>query len=86
MLQGRFDSMVAEMKSQDARNGVWNIETTLCAYKKYCYGKRYVGYYIDRQRGEIESMAAKVPRGVEWQVLWDYRTETFSKRWLKEAA
>lgn len=85
-LQGRFDAMVAEMKRQDERNGVWNIETTLCAYKKYRYGKRYVGYYIDRQHGEIESMARKVPRGVEWQVLWDYRAETFDKRWLKEAA
>jgi hypothetical protein len=85
-LQHRFDALVSDMRTQDARNGVWNIETTLCAYKKYCYGKRHVGFYIDRQRGEIEAMTRKVPCGVEWQVLWDYRAETFDKRWLREQA
>lgn len=86
MLQQRFDAMVAEMKAKDNRNGVWNIETTLCAYKKYCYGKRYVGYYIDRQRKEIAAMESKVRSGVEWQVLWDYRAETFDRSLTKEIA
>lgn len=85
-LQRAFDSTVTRLERADERNNVWNIETTLCAYKKYCYGKRYVGYYLDRQRDEIFAMQKNVPRGVEWDVLWEYRRETFDRRWLKEAA
>lgn len=85
-LQAEFDALVARMERHDARNNVWNIETTLCAYKKYCYGKRYVGYYLDRQRDEIAAMERNVPEGVDWSVLWQYRKETFAHRWLKEVA
>lgn len=85
-LQTAFDAMVARMREADPRNNVWNIETTLCAYKKYCYGKRHVGYYLDRQRDEIAAMQRNVTSGVEWSVLWDYRRETFDRRWLKENA
>ena len=63
---------------------VWSIETTLCAYKKYKYGKRYIGYYIERQRKEIEKIERKVKTGVDWSVLWDYRQEYFDNKWLKE--
>tara|TARA_R100001460_G_scaffold29165_1_gene58103 strand:- start:848 stop:1180 length:333 start_codon:yes stop_codon:yes gene_type:complete len=63
---------------------IWNIETTLCAYKKYKKGKRYIGYYIERQRKEIEKMQTNVNNGVDWSVLWDFRKETYNKKWLKE--
>ena len=67
------------------KRNIWNIETTLCAYKKYKLGKRYVGYYIERQRKEIEKMQNNVTDGVDWQVLWDFRKETYENKWLKEA-
>ena len=63
---------------------IWNIETTLCAYKKYHKGKRYVGYYIERLRKEINIMSENVDNGVDWSVLWDFRIETYDKKWLKE--
>lgn len=56
---------------------IFNIETTLCAYKKYRHGKRYVGYYIDRQKEEIEKMEKNVPTGVAWRALWEFRNETY---------
>lgn len=57
---------------------VWNIETTLCAYKKYKRdGSRYIGYYLDRQAREIARMAARVPDGVAWDVLWQFREECY---------
>lgn len=62
----------------------FHLETTLCAYKKYRLGKRYVGYYIDRQAKEIEGMQIRVPGGVDWSVLWDFRREYFAPEWLKE--
>jgi len=58
-------------------SSVYNIETTLCAYKKYVHGKRHVGYYLERQLAEIDKMAANVPTGVCWDVLYQFRKETY---------
>jgi hypothetical protein len=84
-LQARFDTMVKEFRAQDQTDGVWSLETTLCAYKKYRIGKRYVGYYLDRQASEISKMEEDIRHGVDWSVLWDYRRETYEPRWLEEA-
>ncbi len=62
----------------------WNVETSLCAYKKFKRAKRYPGYYIDRQYDEIFKMEARVPEGVCWQVLWDFRDETWVDNMLLE--
>ncbi len=63
---------------------LYNIETTLCAYKKVKLGKRYVGYYIERMRTEIETMKKNVPVGVDWSVLYDFRKTTYLPKYLKE--
>ena len=63
---------------------IFNIETTLCAYKKVKLGKRYVGFYIERMRKEIEAMEKNVPRGVDWSVLYDFRKKNYQPRFLKE--
>lgn len=83
-LQSEFDKLIATMRARDQRNNLWNIETTLCAYKKYRIGKRYIGYYLDRQFSEIQKMQANVSDGVDWSVLWQYREETYNKQFLKE--
>ncbi len=84
-LQAQFNALVAKMERDNPRNTVWNIETTLCAYKKYRYGKRFVGYYLNRQADEITTMQLAVPDGVDWSMLWTYRKETYRKKFLKEA-
>lgn len=63
---------------------VWQIETTLCAYRKFYRGKRYIGYYLDRQALEIAKMAQNVKYGVCWGVLWQYRQETYNPEFLVE--
>lgn len=63
---------------------VWNVETTLCAFKKLKRGKRWVNYYIDRQADEIEKIEALVPEGVDWSVLWDHRREYYNHAYLRE--
>ena len=83
-LQEQFDELVARMARKDKRNNVWNIETTLCAYKKFKLGKRHVGFYLDRQADEIAKMRKVVPQGVDWNVLWQYRSETYNLDHLKE--
>ncbi len=62
----------------------WSVETSLCAYKKFKRGKRYVGYYIDRQYEEITKMEKQVNTGVDWSVLWDHRREYYQAKVLKE--
>jgi hypothetical protein len=63
---------------------IWNIETTLCAYKKWRMNKRYVGYYIDRSGLEIEQMSQAIRDGVDWTPLWEFRKETYNHNLLKE--
>lgn len=62
---------------------IYQIETTLCAYHKYRKGQRYIGYYIERMRKEIEKMEKKY-YGVAWEVLWQFREETFDKKYLND--
>jgi hypothetical protein len=69
---------------QTHSGNVFEIETTLCAYKKYRWGKRYVGYYIERMRQELNTIQGNVPQGVAWEALWQFRFETFDKQYLKE--
>lgn len=78
-----------------ARIDAWNVETTLCAYKKWRLGEddlsrrgksyyRYPGYYLDRQHREITQLQNRVVDGVDWSVLWDFRRETFDHKYLLE--
>ena len=84
-LQYLFKLLQEEIEKLDIEHkNIWNIETTLCAYKKFRKGKRYIGYYIERQRKEIEKMENNVDNGVDWSVLWDFRRETYQEKWLKE--
>ncbi len=61
------------------------METTLCAYRKFQNGKRYIGAYLDRQADEIAKMEARVRDGVAWRVLWDYRREQLDQSYCAEA-
>lgn len=71
-----------KVKKKCEHSNIFNIETTLCAYTKFLKGQRYVGYYLDRQKKEIEQMQANVTTGVCWDVLWQFRKETYKH--LKE--
>jgi len=84
-LQGLF--LEVKDKIQDLNiehKNIWNIETTLCAYKKHRLGKRYVGYYIERNRLELEKMSSTITEGINWRPLWEFRKERYDKKWLKE--
>ena len=62
----------------------WNLETSLCAYKKLFFKTRYVGYYIDRQLQELIKMQELAPLGADWSLLWRFRREHFDPRALGE--
>lgn len=83
-LQDQFDALVAMMRGENPKNSVWNIETTLCAYKKYRKGQRHPGHYLNRQGREIAVLQSRIRDGVDWSVLWDYRRETYRPEVLQE--
>ncbi len=61
------------------KDSLYAIETTLCAYGKYREGRRYVGYYIERQGEEIEKLeASPATSGVCWRVAHEFRFETYN--------
>ena len=78
LLHNKFIEYLKELDGN-----VYQIETTLCAYHKYKKGQRYIGYYIDRMRKEILKMQDKY-YGVAWETLWQFRDETFDKKYLNE--
>lgn len=63
---------------------IFQIETTLCSYKKYRWDKRYVGFYIDRMYNEIKKLESSINDGVAWECLWQFRKETFDQKYLIE--
>lgn len=77
----QLDKMLWQVQSKLKKHcehaSIYNIETTLCAYKKYVHGKRHVGYYLERQLAEIDKMASNVFTGVCWDVLYQFRKETY---------
>lgn len=81
--RGPIAAAWADLRSRVSEN-VWNLETTLCAYRKYRDGKRYLGSYLDRQALEIAKMASHDTPGVAWEVLWQYRWETYDHGYLAE--
>lgn len=86
VLSEEYERLIQTLKERlpDQRVDAWNVETTLCAYKKYHRGKRYPGYYLDRQYREILAMQNNVPHGVAWNVLWDFRREQLDAALLQE--
>lgn len=64
----------------------FNVETMMCAFKKLFRQRdsRYVGYYLDRQRLDIDNTASKDWVGVEWKLLYDAREELLHKDWLND--
>lgn len=85
-LSSLYNELVVEMKHKlpGIRVDAWNVETTLCAYKKFNLRKRWPGYYITRQGKEIKQMEGNVSNGVCWNVLWQFRKETYPEYLLWE--
>jgi hypothetical protein len=88
LLQDQFVEIYQEVKKQRPWDtNVWALETSMCAFKKYKKNnKRWVGYYIERQKKEISKMQSQVTEGVNWLVLWQYRDEYFPQNMLSEKA
>lgn len=78
MLSGVLDSIVSNGGSAN----VTEVETSLCAYRKFYKGSRYNGYYLDRMLEEIHIMESSYPE-VAHEVL-NIRESCFDHKYLGE--
>lgn len=84
-----ISSRIQQLPILPRHKTLWSIETTLCAYKKHkLNNRRWVGYYIERMRKEITKLEAATDKrhggGICWLPLWQFRAETYEKKYLKE--
>lgn len=62
----------------------FTMETCLCSFRKIFrhHHTRFLGYYLARQKEEIEKVQNDGWHGIDWQVMWDSRAETLDQRLL----
>lgn len=87
-LETGISSVMEELRVENPNILVdaFNVETMMCAFKKLFRQKdsRYVGYYLDRQRLDIDNTASKHWVGVEWNLLYNAREELLHIDWLND--
>lgn len=85
-LEAFGDSLRVEMidRFPDLKEQIdfFTMETCLCSFKKIFreHHGRYLGYYLDRQAEEIIKCEGDGWHGIDWNVLWQARTETIDQR------
>ena len=82
----RLDEMLFLLQDAIKRAGgntnVTEIETSLCAYRKFFKASRYNGFYLDRMLEELYAMQADYPLVCE--EVFNLRREQFDRRVLGE--
>ena len=85
---GRLDTMlrktIFEIQKAGGETNVTEIETSLCAYRKFYKGTRYNGYYLDRQLEELVWYEGKPGCRAIIAELYRLRRENFNHQYLGE--
>lgn len=83
-LEQEAKEIVQEVKREFPEADFFNMETCLCSFKKLFRKDdfRWLGYYLARQKQEIEIVEKDGWYGIEWNVLWQARRETLDKKLL----
>ena len=83
-LNAEAQSILQEVRNYYPNTDYYDMETCLCSFKKLFRVKhgRYLGYYLDRQAGEIKQCESDGWFGIDWQPMWDARNETLNKKLL----
>ena len=74
--------LIGNIRASGGSENVTEIETSLCAYRKFYKGSRYNGYYLDRMLEEIDLMAGDFPEiSAE---LFEIRRKCYQPKYLGE--
>lgn len=79
-----LEYLIEAIKKSGGNVNVTEIETSLCAYRKFYKASRYNGYYLDRMLEEIYAMSENYPQIS--QELLDIRKSHFDSRYLGEVS
>jgi len=62
----------------------YKMETELCRFHKYYRTResRYIGYYLDRQKEDIDSLKKMGWNGIHWKLLDDSRESMLDKKYM----
>lgn len=81
-LDEMFSVLQNAVGNTDGSTNVTEIETSLCAYRKFYKGSRYNGYYLDRMLEEIYTMQNDYPEISS--ELFEIRKQNFKPQYLGE--
>lgn len=84
-MNSMLDKIIKKIKLKNGDSNITNIETSLCAYRKFYKGTRYNGFYLDRQLEEI-NMTNKLSskyKEINNQLL-EIRKNKFNPKYLGE--
>lgn len=78
-------ALALEVKARERqRFNYWDFAEALALYDQQKRGQGWIGLSLDRLGEAIETMQQRVPVGVYWEALWEFRRETYPERWLRE--
>lgn len=81
-MDNMLDIVLKHIKNSGGNPNVTEVETSLCAYRKFFKGSRYNGYYLDRMLEEIYAMQKDYPEVSK--ELFEIRAERFDHKYLGE--
>lgn len=79
-----YGKLISAIRRAGGETNVTEVETSLCAYRKFYKGSRYNGYYLDRQLEELKHYESQRGAGVMVQELYSLRKSLFDHRYLGE--
>lgn len=81
-MDNMLEMLINSIRLAGGNINVTEIETSLCAYRKFFKGSRYNGYYLDRMLEEIYAMQKDYPEVSK--ELFEIRAEMFDRKYLGE--
>lgn len=76
------DELTEEGMSYD---NVCDYESNLCAFRKYFKDHMYIGYYVDRNLGELNKLQQSLPEFKNiWSTLFNLRAKVYPSEMLGE--
>lgn len=79
-----YGKLIQVIRAAGGETNVTEVETSLCAYRKFYKGSRYNGYYLDRQLEELVHYEGQPGAGIIVKELYDLRLQLFNHKYLGE--
>ena len=77
-------SLAEKIKKEGGNDDTTQVETSLCAYRKFYKGSRYNGFYLDRMLGEIYHYINQKKYKSTAEEILKLRAKLFPKKYLGE--